>query len=87
MPFMPKIKSQDMEVEFQDSEDSADYFEKVGVPLGCRIGVCNVCKIKILSDSENLSELTENEIDSKLEKDERLACQCKVLKGEVKIKF
>ena len=84
---MAKIITDDKETELRDAEDSADGFERVGVPLGCRIGVCNVCKIKIVSGSENLTEITQNEIDSALEEDERLACQCKVIKGEVKIKF
>ena len=84
---MAKIRTEDKETELRDAEDSADAFERVGVPLGCRIGVCNVCKIKIVSGFENLSEITQNEIDAALEEDERLACQCKVLKEEVKIKF
>jgi ferredoxin len=57
--------------------------------FGCRQGACGSCAIKILSGSENLSEMTFDERDF-LEsitydpQEYRLACQCRVY-GDIKI--
>jgi 2Fe-2S ferredoxin len=52
-------------------------------------GRCTTCKMIVLKGMENLSELTEPEkkfrSQNRLAKNERLACQTKVL-GDIKIK-
>jgi len=61
--------------------------EKTGVPFGCEEGICGTCMIDILDGKDNLSELTEEETDLMRDKEHRLACQCKIKKGEVKFRL
>lgn len=66
--------------------------EKVGsgITYGCREGECGTCMTHILEGSENLSEPTALEMRVLEEnlggKDDRLACQCRVLGGAVKVR-
>ena len=43
--------------------------------------------IDIVEGQENLSELTQEEKDMGMNKTRRLACQCKIKSGNVKIKY
>lgn len=62
--------------------------EQAGVPMACMEGVCGACVVNVVEGMENLSEFTQAEEDFLGEKgNERLACQCKIKKGTVKIKF
>ena len=62
--------------------------EEAGVPFACTEGVCGTCVIEIVQGHESLSELTQEEKDFLGEQDrERLACQCKIRCGLVKIKY
>ncbi len=61
--------------------------EKIGVPFGCQEGVCGTCRIDVMEGEENLSELTEPEISLGRDKSHRLACQCKIKEGDIKIKI
>lgn len=59
------------------------------IPFGCREGVCATCIVKPTAGGENLSPLNDEE-RSTLTPDEisdgfRLACQCRVIGGEVTI--
>ncbi|MFD2175217.1 MULTISPECIES: ferredoxin FdxC [Rhodobacter] len=66
--------------------------EKVGsgITYGCREGECGTCLTHVLEGAENLSEpsalemrvLSENLAGS----DDRLACQCRILGGNVKVR-
>jgi ferredoxin len=73
--------------EVQEGEWIQESAEKVGVPFGCEEGICGTCMIDIEEGAENLSELTEPEEDLMRDKNHRLACQCKIKKGEVKFKL
>ncbi|MCI5053111.1 MAG: (2Fe-2S)-binding protein [Simkaniaceae bacterium] len=65
-----------------------DSCEEAGIPFGCEEGVCGTCIVEVEEGMENLSEFTEEEFDFLGELDcERLACQCKILKGEVKLRY
>jgi ferredoxin len=76
------------EVEIKDGEKIQDACEKEGVPFACSEGVCGSCIIEVTEGMENLSEPTEAEKDFLGEiQDERLACQCSLKSGNVKIKF
>ncbi|HLC85327.1 MAG TPA: 2Fe-2S iron-sulfur cluster-binding protein [Candidatus Nanoarchaeia archaeon] len=59
--------------------------EAVGVIFGCKEGLCEVCKVKIVSGEENLNEPTQNEHEMMVEKPFRLTCQCEINKGTVEI--
>ncbi len=84
---MAKIKTEDKEIEIKDGESISDACRELGVPFGCYMGVCGVCKIKIEEGAGNLSELTQEEKSTGMDQNTRLACQCKIKQGEIKIKF
>lgn len=87
---MPKLKFEDQNEEFELPENSsiAEACEGAGVPFACTEGVCGTCVIEVKEGMENLSEFTQEEEDFLGELDEeRLACQCKILKGDVTLSF
>ncbi|MGD2168799.1 MAG: 2Fe-2S iron-sulfur cluster-binding protein [Chlamydiota bacterium] len=77
------------EVELPDGSEIAEACEEQGVPFACTEGVCGTCVIEVdEEDMKNLSEFTEAEEDFLGEMDtERLACQCKIKQGTVRIKY
>lgn len=77
------------EIELEDGSPIADACEEGGVPFACTEGVCGTCVIEINEGKENLSPSTQEEQDFLGEGtcDERLACQCKIKQGTVKITF
>ncbi|MEZ5314604.1 MAG: 2Fe-2S iron-sulfur cluster-binding protein [Chlamydiales bacterium] len=87
---MGKIIFQDSDEEYEvnDGDSIANVCEEAGVPFACTEGVCGTCVIKVEEHMENLSPFTQEEEDFLGEmEDERLACQCKLKKGCVKISF
>lgn len=82
------IFNDEEEEEVPDGSPLKEFCEKAGVPFACEEGICGTCVIEIEEGAENLSEFTQEEIDFLGEEDkERLACQCKIKKGCVKIRF
>ena len=77
------------EIELEDGAPIAESCEEAGVPFACTEGVCGTCVIEVTEGQENLSAPTQEEEDFLGEgtKEERLACQCKIQKGTVKIRF
>lgn len=76
------------EVDVPDGKDFIEICEEQGVPFACTEGVCGTCVIEVMEGMENLSPFTQEEKDFLGELDrERLACQCKILGGCVKITF
>ncbi len=69
----------------QSAVDSAG----ADVMFGCREGTCATCMIQVHEGKENLSGPTEAEettlLDDEIEAGIRLACQCKIMSGSVKI--
>lgn len=62
--------------------------EKEGIPFPCGDGFCGACIIEIVEGMENLSDFTDREKEFFGTKgNERLACQCKINKNTVKVKF
>jgi ferredoxin len=84
-----EIKFNDDEpIEVPDGEMIKEYAEEAGVPFACEEGCCGTCVIEVVEGAENLSKFTPEEEDFLGEPgQERLACQCKIIKGNVKIKF
>ncbi len=74
-------------VEIKNGEQIKDACEKLGVPFSCTQGICGTCMIDVVEGQENLSELTQEEKDMGRDKAHRLACQCKIKSGVVKIKY
>jgi ferredoxin len=76
------------EYEIQDGEPIATACEEAGVPFACTEGVCGTCVIEVKEGMENLTEFTQAEEDFLgTLATERLACQCKMKQGTVKIQF
>lgn len=77
------------EIELPDDSMIAQSCEEAGVPFACTEGVCGTCVIEIVEGKENLSKPTQEEMDFLGEGtcNERLACQCKIRQGNVKITF
>jgi ferredoxin len=87
---MPKLIFDNTGEEKELPEDSplAECCEEAGVPFACTEGVCGTCVVEVLEGMENLSELTQEEKDFLGEQDkERLACQCRIKGGCVKLTF
>ncbi len=75
------------EINVKDKEPIKDACEKFGVPFSCTEGICGTCMIDIVYGQENLSELTQKEKDMGMNKTRRLACQCRINNGVVKVKY
>lgn len=76
------------EVEIPDGSAISEVCEEAGVPFACTEGVCGTCVIEVDEGMENLSNFTQEEEDFLGVKDrERLACQCRIKGGCVKITF
>ena len=84
-----KFETTGEEKELADGEPIAQACEEAGVPFACTEGVCGTCVVEVKKGKENLSPQTQEEKDLLGEGvvDERLACQCKIIKGEVSITF
>ena len=76
------------EIEVQDGAPIKTACEEFGVPFACEEGVCGTCVIEVEEGMENLSSFTQEEEDFLGQMGcERLACQCKIKSGLVKVKF
>ena len=83
---MAKFILDGIEHELPDGALLAELCEKQGVPFSCNSGVCGTCQIEVLEGAENLGELNQEEKDMAMDRNHRLACQCKILQGMVKVK-
>ncbi len=76
------------EKELPDDTPIQQVCEEAGVPFACTEGVCGTCIIEVEEGMENLSDFTQEERDFLGDQDkERLACQCRIKHGNVKINF
>ena len=71
----------------KDGDKIKNAAEEMGVLFGCEDGICGTCMIDVVSGENNLSELTQPEKDLERDRKQRLACQCKIKKGDVVIDF
>ncbi|MBN2905372.1 MAG: (2Fe-2S)-binding protein [Rhodobacteraceae bacterium] len=66
--------------------------EKIGsgITYGCREGECGTCITHIIEGQDNLSDPSALELrvlkDNLAGRNDRLACQCQVLEGTVKVR-
>ena len=88
---MPKLIFEDTgnEIELEENEGLQEVCEDEGVPFACTEGVCGTCVIEVAEGMENLPKPTQEEEDFLGEDtcNERLACQCKIKKGTVRLRF
>ena len=73
------------EVKVKDGGKIKDACAKLGVSFSCGSGVCGTCQINVTKGEENLSPLNDAEKDMGMGNGHRLACQCKISKGEIEI--
>jgi len=84
---MALIKTEREVIEVLDGSRLKEPAETLGIPFGCKQGICGTCKIEILEGSENLDDLNEQEVAmGDRDKTHRLACQCSIMKGNIKIR-
>lgn len=84
---MAELHYQGEKKEVKDGEKIADACKEFGVPFGCNEGLCGTCVIDILDGAENLNELNENEQAFGFDKNKRLGCQARIMKGKVTFEF
>lgn len=86
---MNSIKSANdgKETDVKDNGPIKEACEDLGVPFGCQNGICGVCTIEIVEGAGNLQPLNDREEAMGCNSKKRLACQCKIKKGNIKIKF
>lgn len=79
----------DEKIDVEDGENLAQFCEEAGVPFACTEGVCGTCVIQVMDGGENLSNPTQEELDflGDATGTERLACQCRIKQGQVKLRF
>ncbi len=75
------------EITVQDNAPLIPQAEDVGVIFACQDGMCTSCRMDVVEGMENLTPLTQNEKDHMMPATERLACQCQIKKGTVKIRI
>ncbi len=84
---MAKFTIDKVEHEIPDGGPIAEICEKSGVPFSCNSGVCGTCQISVLEGAQNLSKLNQEELDLGMDENNRLACQCVITGGIVKVKY
>ncbi|MBI5273357.1 MAG: (2Fe-2S)-binding protein [Chlamydiia bacterium] len=76
------------ETELPDGAPIIEACEQAGIPFACTEGVCGTCVVEVIEGMEHLSEFNQAEADFLGDLDrERLACQCRINGGCVKLKF
>lgn len=76
------------EKEIADGAPITEACEEAGIPFACTEGVCGTCIIEVTEGMDNLSPRTQEENDFLGEcGNERMACQCKLQRGTVKVRF
>ena len=77
------------ETELPDNSSIAKVCEEAGMPFACEEGICGTCVFDVIEGEANLSNPTQEEEDflGKGTRRERLACQCCIKSGRVRISF
>lgn len=86
---MAILKDDEKEIKINDNDYVIDAAEELGVAFGCQDGRCGSCRVEIVEGVENLTPLTQNELDAGITKEEpyRFMCQCKIKNGLVHIRI
>ena len=76
-------------IDLKDNENIREVTEKLGVRFSCQNGLCGTCMVDVVKGKENLSSVNDKEkmMGLKESGEIRLACQCKIKSGNVKIDF
>ena len=71
--------------EIPDDSGIRDICDAAGVPFNCRSGDCGTCQVEIVQGEKNLNPLNVLEEKMGMDSFNRLACQCRIKSGTVKI--
>ncbi len=82
---MAVLESVSGKISIKDGAEIKEACEDWEITFGCYEGVCGLCQIQVLEGKENLNPLTEAEEKLGMKEEKRLACQCKINQGRVKI--
>ena len=85
---MAIILVRDKKIEVPDGiegEALIDVCSRLGILFGCQEGTCGTCQVRIEEGTDNLSNLTADEVADGLDKNTRRMCTCKIIKGTVKL--
>ncbi|MFP4500138.1 MAG: 2Fe-2S iron-sulfur cluster-binding protein [Candidatus Hydrogenedentota bacterium] len=80
---MAKVVLDGRSIEVPDGAAIMDACELLGVPFGCRGGICATCAVQVVAGAENLEPPNEMERWMDLFPGERLACQARIRAGTV----
>lgn len=87
---MAKIFFEDLQeaADLPDNSPIEEVCREAGVPFNCTDGLCGTCVVTILEGMPNLSEFSQAEADFLGDLDcQRLACQCKIKEGCIKVRL
>jgi ferredoxin len=71
--------------EVDDGSEIRQAAEELGIPFGCRDGLCGTCMTDIVEGADNLNELNQKEKDLERDREHRLSCQARINSGTIKI--
>ena len=60
---MAKLNLSDDQLELEDGSSLKEVCEEAGIPFACSEGICGTCVIEVKDGKENLSEMTQEELD------------------------
>lgn len=83
---MAKLISDSTEIEVPDGKTIVPACKTLGVRFSCYSGACATCRIEILEGADNLNELEEAEVLNDCDRTHRLACQCRIKSGTIRIR-
>lgn len=76
------------EIQLPEGSSIQEACEEQGVPFACTEGVCGTCIVEVQDGMDHLSPYSQEEQDFLGDMGcERMACQCRILTGDVKIKY
>ncbi|HLF18458.1 MAG TPA: 2Fe-2S iron-sulfur cluster-binding protein [Candidatus Omnitrophota bacterium] len=84
---MAKLIIDGEEHDIPDGARIDEVCEKSGIPFSCNSGVCGTCQIEVQEGADNLGDLNDEEKELGMDRNNRLSCQCSILKGTVKITY
>lgn len=84
---MALLKTDTQQIEVNDGDKIIAACEQLRIPFGCKDGSCGTCLVEVITGMENLSPRSAAEqAEIPLAENQRLACQCRLMKGTAWIK-
>jgi len=75
------------EKEVEDGSTLREPCKELGIPFGCEDGQCGTCMVEVEEGEENLNDLNDAENNMGMDRKHRLACQCRINQGLIKISY